>query len=128
MRTTSARTICAETFSTRDERHTTEAMKRQAYEAHHVEPYRGRCAGGCEVDHLISLELGGADTLSNLWPQPSRGVGFHVKNKLKNRLHRQVCAGELSLTDAQRCIAADWYQCGLDLKIFDARGHLLPLP
>jgi hypothetical protein len=23
----------------------------------------------CELDHLISLELGGADTLDNIWPQ-----------------------------------------------------------
>ena len=30
----------------------------------------------CELDHIISLELGGADTLENLWPQcgPNKAV------------------------------------------------------
>ena len=25
---------------------------------------------GCEVDHRVSREVGGADTIENLWPQP----------------------------------------------------------
>src|SRR5262245_59088543 len=27
----------------------------------------------CELDHLISLEIGGADDLSNIWPECSPG-------------------------------------------------------
>jgi hypothetical protein len=59
----------------RDERHVTAAMKRQVFETHGytgnddpkcVSDKRGR---HCELDHLISRELGGADEVKNLWPQ-----------------------------------------------------------
>src|SRR5579883_3073482 len=65
---------------------------------------------GCEVDHLISLELGGSNDEANLWPEPYGGTVWnaHVKDKLENRLHAMVCAGEISLEDAQKEIATDW--------------------
>jgi hypothetical protein len=65
---------------------------------------------GCEVDHLISLELGGSNDIKNLWPQPYAGTiwNAHVKDKLENRLHAMVCSGEISLKDAQHEIATDW--------------------
>ena len=70
----------------------------------------------CELDHLISLELGGADTLDNIWPQcgPS-GVSlsqrfFKLKDIVENFLAMQVRAGRMPLTDAQRGIATDWAQ------------------
>jgi hypothetical protein len=31
-----------------------------------------------------------------------------VKDRLENRLHQMVCAGELDLTTAQQAIASDW--------------------
>ena len=63
----------------------------------------------CEVDHLISLELGGSNRLRNLWPEPYNIVwNAHVKDRLENRLHQMVCAGELDLTTAQQAIASDW--------------------
>lgn len=61
-----------------------------------------------EEDHLISPELGGASRdPKNLWPQPVS----HVKEKdwVESYLHRQVCAGKMTLQDAQHAIAADWY-------------------
>jgi len=62
-------------------------------------------------DHLISLELGGsADSPRNLWPEPySATGGARTKDKIENKLHTLVCAGTLSLADAQRAIAANWY-------------------
>jgi hypothetical protein len=70
----------------------------------------------CELDHFISLELGGADTLDNIWPQcgPS-GVTldkrfFKRKDTVENYLAKQVRDGKMSLTDAQKGIAADWTQ------------------
>jgi hypothetical protein len=65
---------------------------------------------GCEVDHLISLELGGSNDIKNLWPEPYEGEQFnaHVKDQLENFLHTQVCAGNISLTKAQKKIAANW--------------------
>lgn len=65
---------------------------------------------GCEVDHLISLELGGSNEQTNLWPEPYQGTAWnaHVKDRLENFLHAQVCAGTISLDQAQQEIAADW--------------------
>ena len=70
----------------------------------------------CELDHLISLELGGADTLDNIWPQcgPS-GVAlpqrfFKEKDTVENFLAMQVREGRMDLAEAQRGIATDWTQ------------------
>lgn len=64
-----------------------------------------------ELDHLIPLELGGCpDCEANLWPQP-RNVfaGAAKKDEVEDYLHHQVCSGVLSLAEAQREIASDWY-------------------
>jgi len=62
-----------------------------------------------EVDHLISLELGGSNAIRNLWPQPYAGRwGARTKDVLENRLHELVCDGRLSLASAQRQEARDW--------------------
>ena len=38
----------------------------------------------------------------NLWPEPLDGTdGAHVKDGLENRLHGEVCAGQISLAQAQ---------------------------
>ena len=58
-----------------------------------------------EVDHLISLELGGSNDLANLWPEPLDGAnGAKSKDSVENRLHELVCAGQVALTDAQLAI------------------------
>jgi hypothetical protein len=59
-----------------------------------------------EIDHIVSLELGGSNDIANLYPELA--PGFHVKDKLENRLHKLVCTGKLSLRTAQRRIALDW--------------------
>jgi hypothetical protein len=62
-----------------------------------------------EVDHLISLELGGSNVIRNLWPEPYAGVwGARTKDVLENRLHDLVCEGRLALASAQRQEASDW--------------------
>ena len=65
---------------------------------------------GCEVDHLISIELGGANDPKNLWPQRYEDETFnaHVKDRLENFLHKQVCDGRISLTTAQKEISGNW--------------------
>lgn len=66
-------------------------------------------AGEYEVDHLISLELGGSNDIANLWPEPAEPrPGFHEKDKVENYLHKQVCAGAMTLQEAQVQIAHDW--------------------
>lgn len=87
-----------------DRRHVTPAMKAQVCRL-----YRLHCvASRLEFDHLIPRELGGADDVANLWPQPL--VEARRKDVLENRLHTLVCAGELPLAEAQRAIRTDWTQ------------------
>jgi hypothetical protein len=63
-----------------------------------------------ELDHLISLELGGSPTdPKNLWPEPYNiQYGAHQKDKVENYLHDQVCLGNITLKDAQYQISHDW--------------------
>lgn len=71
--------------------------------------------GDYEVDHLISLELGGSNDISNLWPELTKGdSGSLVKDKLENFLHSQICNGKLSVTDAQSEISSDWVKYWAD--------------
>lgn len=44
--------------------------------------------GQFEIDHLISIELGGDNSANNLWPQSylTKTWNSHVKDKLENRL------------------------------------------
>lgn len=68
-------------------------------------------AGEYEVDHLVSLELGGSNDIANLWPEAANPTpGFHQKDKVENYLHDQVCSGAISLHDAQVEIATNWLQ------------------
>ena len=59
-----------------------------------------------EVDHLISLELGGSNDIRNLWPE--FGPRPNPKDKVENTLHRRVCSGAMTLEAAQRAIATNW--------------------
>ena len=62
-----------------------------------------------EVDHLVSLEIGGSNAIANLWPEPYAGRwGARTKDVLEDRLHELVCDGRLGLRSAQRIEAADW--------------------
>lgn len=70
----------------------------------------------CELDHFISLEIGGADTLDNIWPQcgPSRvelaNRYFKQKDIVENYLAWLVKNNRMYLDEAQRGIADDWTQ------------------
>lgn len=70
----------------------------------------------CELDHLVPLELGGADGMGNLWPQCGpedvtlRARYFKQKDIVENYLAAKVRSGDMSLTEAQQGIAADWVQ------------------
>jgi hypothetical protein len=62
-----------------------------------------------EVDHLVSLELGGTNATGNLFPEAaSPAPGSHEKDRLENRLHAEVCDGRTRLRAAQRLIAGNW--------------------
>lgn len=66
-----------------------------------------------EVDHLISLELGGSNDPKNLWPQKyctkSDCFGAREKDVVETNLHMRICAGRIGVADAQHIIVTDWY-------------------
>lgn len=64
-----------------------------------------------EEDHLIPLSIGGSPkSVLNLWPQPYYDTkGAYLKDKVELKLHSLVCNGKVSLVEAQRAIAVDWY-------------------
>jgi hypothetical protein len=95
-----------------DHRDVTQADKAEVYAEYPGTEERCQCPGCCEVDHLIPLELGGSNDIKNLWPEPEDPrPGFHEKDQLERTLHSRVCKRMMSLADAQKCIAADWFGC-----------------
>ena len=63
-------------------------VKRQVYQEYGITSHR---PGDFEVDHLISLELGGSNSIRNLWPQSykTKPWNAHVKDELENHLHNR---------------------------------------
>lgn len=113
VRTIDVNQVCG--FLTADVRHTTESVKNEVYAEYGVTKNKGICIKGCEIDHLIPLELGGADTLTNLWPQPA--PQYKQKDKLENYLNRKVCSGEMALLDAQAMIRTGWHAAYLGMDV-----------
>ncbi len=105
--------LCDPKFHTTSVRNVPESEKRQVYARYGMANHKGACAkAGCEVDHLISLELGGSNDIKNLWPEPyAPAPNAHQKDVVENWLHRQVCsvASAIPLKDAQHQIATDWF-------------------
>lgn len=82
-----------------------------------------------EEDHFISLELGGNPTQpANLWPEPYQsslaGIGAHTKDQVENYLHKQVCAGAMTLAEAQQEITTDWYSVFIH-KLAETMGGIV---
>ncbi len=99
--------ICTPGYS-KNVRDVPTSVKDQVYAEYGI---RHHSAGEYEVDHLISLELGGSNEIANLWPEPAEPrPGFHEKDKVENYLHDQVCSGAMSLQQAQSEIANNWLQ------------------
>jgi len=88
--------ICATKWSL-DVRHVTVAQKRHVFALAGV---RWSDRSGYIVDHRVPRELGGTDTLANLWLQTKPEA--HKKDVIENRLHRAVCLGTITLNDAQQ--------------------------
>ena len=82
-----------------------------------------------EIDHIISLELGGSNDVSNLFPQPYLPrPGAHEKDRVENWLHGQVCTGKIPLAVAQQQIASDWYQLYLKMVAAGSSRHVAAGP
>ncbi len=97
--------ICQSGYA-RTVRNVPTSEKNQVYASYGITHHS---TGQYEVDHLVSLELGGSNDIANLWPElASPKPGFHEKDKVENYLHSQVCSGAISLQRAQVEIATNW--------------------
>jgi hypothetical protein len=69
-----------------------------------------------KIDHLIPLELGGADTLDNLWPQSLRAkpYGADRKELLTEVFLEQIRTGRITLAQTQEEIRKDWIDAFID--------------
>jgi hypothetical protein len=102
--TTSAARVCVSGYSStvRDVPDSEKEAVYARYDIRHV-PYQH------EVDHLVSLEVGGSNAITNLWPEPYAGRwGARTKDVLENKLHELVCSGRLTLPYAQHIEAKNW--------------------
>ncbi len=103
-----AQDVCVPGYA-RKVRDVPQELKRQVYAEYGITEHH---PGDYEVDHLISLELGGSNSIKNLWPESRRTSPWnaYVKDQLEDKLHELVCDGELDLKMAQREIAANWIE------------------
>lgn len=99
--------ICSPSYRTSSVRNVPQTEK---YEVEREYGMASRLYGrSIEIDHIISLELGGSNAIANLFPEPGSGAAsYHAKDRLENRLHSMVCSGSISLSAARRGIATNW--------------------
>lgn len=77
-------------------------------------PWSSRAA--FKIDHLIPLELGGADTIDNLWPQSlrARPYGWERKELLTEVLLQRIARKQITLEQAREQISRDWIDAFID--------------
>ena len=140
-----AQTICHkgwDTGSVRDKT-TTPEQKATTYETYGIPrpPHDTGQDQECELDHLISIENGGADSLNNIWPEcgPDWPHGarvqldqryFKMKDAVENYVHNGICLNvpdakfsegpkppsPLTLAQGQAILKGDWYACYLRMR------------
>jgi hypothetical protein len=96
--------ICSAGFHTSAVRNVPESEKHQVEVEYGLAP--SSYGSTLEIDHIVSLELGGSNDAANLYPEEA--PGFRVKDKLENKVHSLVCSGQMTLSAAQHQIAANW--------------------
>lgn len=103
-----AKDVCVRGYSGKV-RNVPQAVKNAVYHAYNIDPHKSP-GGPWEVDHDVSLELGGSNSAKNLWPESyvTHPWNAHVKDRLENQLHAEVCGGKITLSQAQTEIRGDW--------------------
>ena len=93
----------------RPSRVVTESVRRRVLRSYGMEHV---AEDAYELDALITPELGGSTDPANLWPQRYRAPRWNarIKDQLEELLPKMVCAGQISLAQAQRDIASDWVE------------------
>jgi hypothetical protein len=100
-------TICVAGYST-SVRNVPQSEKDQVYAEYGITHHT---RGEYEIDHIISLELGGSNDIANLFPEAAEPKpGFHEKDMVENYLHELVCTNKISLPQAQEVIRTNWLQ------------------
>ncbi len=104
--TTDTARICQPGYA-KSVRHVSPKTRRRAYAEYGI---RRHPRGAYEIDHLISLELGGSNSIRNLWPQSfhTQPWNARVKDQLENFFHAEVFAGRIPIEQTQQEIAQDW--------------------
>lgn len=106
--------ICVTGYTT-TVRDVPESLRKQAFERYGIS--YPPPSYSYELDHLISLELGGSNNITNLFPEAYEPKpGAREKDVVENYLHKQVCDGLMSLEDAQYKIVHDWYAVYQEIK------------
>jgi hypothetical protein len=111
------RVICSKSFRTSAIRNVPDSEKHAVEVEYGLAPKSYRRT--LEIDHIVSLELGGSNDIANLFPE--RAPGYHVKDKLENKLHHLVCSGAITLRAARRGIATNWQR--LYEKVYGTLPH-----
>jgi hypothetical protein len=96
-------------------RHVPKSMEDAIFKSYGVKSHKPK---EYEIDHLISLEIGGSNDEKNLWPQSyiTEPLNAHTKDFLENKLNELVCTNQMPLSEAQHLIATDW------IKAFNRYG------
>ena len=104
--TSDPRIICVSGY-TSTVRNVPQSLKEQVYRSYGI---TSRESGEYEIDHLVSLELGGSNSVRNLWPESYKTMPLnaHVKDSLENRLHAGACSGKITLQEAQQAVSSNW--------------------
>jgi len=106
-----AATVCQPGYAGKT-RNVPQSEKNAVYKSYGVAAGQGYCScdQGCEIDHLISLEIGGSNDQTNLWPQPYTGITWtaHMKDQLENYLHHAMCTNQITMATAQQQISTNW--------------------
>lgn len=103
--TTDIKTICTVGY-TKTVRDVSVATKKKVFQEYDI-PYTQH--SNYEVDHIISLEIGGSNDISNLFPESYLTKnGARVKDVFENYLHKQVCSDLMTIIEAQKEISTDW--------------------
>jgi hypothetical protein len=99
--------------SDKDRGGVTLAMEQKVFARYHL-PWESRAR--YKIDHLIPVELGGADTIDNLWPQRvnARPYGADRKELLTEIFLEKIHAGKMTLAQAQEEMRRDWIDAFID--------------
>jgi hypothetical protein len=112
--------LCAKDFRTKPFRKATKSVriKTAVCRAYGI---KSGCPGKAwELDDAVPVELGGDNIQSNLWPQPIKEA--RVKDhQVEDKFPKLVCAGKISLEDAQACLRTNWVKCQAKVRILESK-------